>query len=130
MNQQVAMVLKHSICKQRKAKYQHMNCSSCMIYVDELFPFAQFRFPKHRVLDQRPVKIKSTYLGLPLQSCYVFFRRGTLIPSIFKCTFFYTFAKILRSNIIRIDIRRDKEMTFLLLLFYILLARWPRKAKD
>ena len=58
-NQQAVMALIRSICMQKTVKYQHMNCSSCMIYVDESSPFVQSQFPRHQALDQKPVDFKA-----------------------------------------------------------------------
>ena len=54
LNLQEVMALIRSTYKQKRAEYQHMSCSSCMIYEGELSPFAQFQFPKHQALDRIP----------------------------------------------------------------------------
>ena len=59
LNRRVVMALTHSICKQKTIKYQHRNCSSCMIYVDGSSPSVQSQFLGHRALDQKPIRLKT-----------------------------------------------------------------------
>ena len=46
---------RHSTCRQQTTECRRKSCSSCKIYEDGWFLFAQFQSQAHLVLDQTPV---------------------------------------------------------------------------